>query len=347
MCLSAKVELQGKGHWDQDNMHGLVIIGILGCGILFFLAVRCTARTRPPNALVGMEVVRSENNPLVTFESSGSLAGNINSPSVIRVPKWINAPLGKYYMYFGHHQGRYIRLAYSDALEGPWQIHEPGTLKQFHTGPFSGSIAAPDVHVDNTRKEIRMYFRGGPNTGVAVAGDGMNFTASGTVLGKAYLRAFEWQGAWYAIAKNRNTGWGELLRSPDGLAPFERRGRFIRRMRHAAVLLRGNTLTVFYSRKGDAPERVLAATVSLSIDWREWIESEPIEVIRPEKEYEGTGFPDKPSRYGFATEVRQLRDPCVFEENGKTFLFYTVSGEMGIAVANIRFEIRDARDESI
>ena len=53
---------------------------------------------------------------------------NINGPSVIRVPSWVKAPLGKYYMYFAHHKGSYIRLAFSDAVAGPWTVHAPGVL---------------------------------------------------------------------------------------------------------------------------------------------------------------------------------------------------------------------------
>ncbi|GIS50575.1 MAG: hypothetical protein Ct9H90mP25_0090 [Gammaproteobacteria bacterium] len=42
------------------------------------------------------------------------------------VPDWVADPLGKYYLYFADHKGRYIRLAYSDELTGPWKIHEAG-----------------------------------------------------------------------------------------------------------------------------------------------------------------------------------------------------------------------------
>ena len=39
---------------------------------------------------------------------------NINGPTVIRVPPWVKRPLGRYYMYFAHHMGAFIRLAYAD-----------------------------------------------------------------------------------------------------------------------------------------------------------------------------------------------------------------------------------------
>ena len=30
---------------------------------------------------------------------------NINGPSLVRVPEWVEDPLGKYYLYFAHHRG--------------------------------------------------------------------------------------------------------------------------------------------------------------------------------------------------------------------------------------------------
>ena len=58
-----------------------------------------------------------------------SLGNNIAGPSLIRVPKWIMNPLGRYYLYFSAHKGDFIRLTYADRLEGPWQIYKKGTLQ--------------------------------------------------------------------------------------------------------------------------------------------------------------------------------------------------------------------------
>jgi hypothetical protein len=49
----------------------------------------------------------------------GARGENINGPSLLRVPEWVERPLGKYYLYFAHHQGAYIRMAYADELAGP------------------------------------------------------------------------------------------------------------------------------------------------------------------------------------------------------------------------------------
>ena len=57
--------------------------------------------------------------PIIRPHMDGRMGGNINGPSLIRVPDWIERPLGAYYLYFAHHKGEYIRLAYADRLEGP------------------------------------------------------------------------------------------------------------------------------------------------------------------------------------------------------------------------------------
>ena len=70
------------------------------------------------------------------------MGDNINGPSLIKVPDWIENPLGQYYLYFAHHQGTHIRLAYADRLEGPWTTHAPGTLQleDNHQSKFGTSV---------------------------------------------------------------------------------------------------------------------------------------------------------------------------------------------------------------
>ena len=148
-------------------------------------------------------ISRVKSSPLITSSSSSSLGDNINGPSVIRVPQWINDPLGKYYMYFAHHSGTYIRLAYADNLEGPWLVYEPGALQLADAAAFTDHLASPDVHVDNDAKHIRMYFHGVINdemvqgTGVALSDDGIDFTVSNEILGKFYFRVWRWGEYWF------------------------------------------------------------------------------------------------------------------------------------------------------
>jgi hypothetical protein len=61
-------------------------------------------------------------------------------------------------------------------------------------------------------------------------------------------------------------------------------------------------------------------------------------VLQPEAPYECTNLPNAPSLAGdVKTPVRQLRDPGLFEEDGRTFLFYSYCGEQGIAAAELTF----------
>ena len=53
---------------------------------------------------------------------------NINGPTVIKAPSWLKNAPGKYLMYFSHHTGSYIRMAYADKLTGPWKIYEGGVM---------------------------------------------------------------------------------------------------------------------------------------------------------------------------------------------------------------------------
>ena len=104
---------------------------------------------------------RFPQNPTVRREMlAGDAGDNINGPSLVRIPSWVTNRLGNYYLYFAHHSGTYIRLAYADKLEGPWSIYQPGTLKLAEAPGCTGHIASPDMHVDEARKQIRMYFHG-------------------------------------------------------------------------------------------------------------------------------------------------------------------------------------------
>ena len=54
---------------------------------------------------------------------------NIQGPSLIEVPDWVEDPLGRYYLYFADHKGLYIRLAYADNPLGPWTVTRRGACR--------------------------------------------------------------------------------------------------------------------------------------------------------------------------------------------------------------------------
>ena len=76
-----------------------------------------------------MRVQRLVDRPIISPDLHPSIGVNIQGPSAIRVPDWVENRLGAYYLYFADHKGRYIRLAYADHLAGPWAIHPPGSLQ--------------------------------------------------------------------------------------------------------------------------------------------------------------------------------------------------------------------------
>lgn len=296
--------------------------------------------TSGPSHWTAQPLIRAEGNPLIRPgmpSLEGSAGANINGPSVIRVPDWVQNRLGRYYMYFAHHEGEYIRLAVAERPEGPWSIHETGALRLEET-PAVNHIASPDVVVDHRSRTIKMYFHGslgknrGQRTFLATSPDGLRFTAAPTVLGPPYFRVFQFDGAYYAIAKRGPVG--ILLRSEDGATPFEEGPVIVPRMRHAALYREDDRLFVFYSRIGDAPEQVLRSEVRLGGPWTRWVASRPIRVLRPEASYEGVGLPISASVSGKATgPVHELRDPALLVDIDAQYLFYSVAGEQGISMA--------------
>ncbi len=309
--------------------------------------------------------------PIIGPDLHPSIGENIQGPSLIRVPDWVPNRLGAYYLYFADHKGSYIRLAYADAVEGPWTIHVPGSLHLAHSGfpaePLAVTdaeladiaarmaragvvishdlreevttphIASPDVHVDEARRRIVMYFHGLETIGnqvtrVALSEDGITFTPQPEILSKSYLRVFRHAGMVYGLTMP-----GQISRSADGLHGFEQGPLlFNPDMRHAAVLKRGHRLLVFWTQVGEAPERILLSEIDLSADWMSWRDSPPVEILRPEHAWEGAAAPLLPSvrstAYGL---VNQLRDPAIFEDVCRVFLLYAIGGESGIALAEL------------
>lgn len=318
-----------------------------------------------------MRVERLLDAPIIEPAMHPSIGENIQGPSLVRVPDWVAAPLGAYYLYFADHKGRYIRLAYADALTGPWQVHEPGSLgieeSGFLTEPPAPSaaeiaaferridgrllhsalheittphIASPDVLVDAEHRRFVMYFHGLEGVGVQVSRvatsvDGIHFTVHRGTIKRTYLRAFKHDGMTYLMAMP-----GQFYRSRSGLSGFEVGPLlFNSDMRHAALLKRGDTLFVFWTQVGHAPERILLSRIDLTGDWRHWHESEAVEVLRPERDWEGANAPVAPSVRSVAYGVvNQLRDPAVFVEDGHTYLLYAVGGESGIGIAEVFFK---------
>jgi opacity protein-like surface antigen len=313
-----------------------------------------------------IKATRSPHNPVIHPGSDEAILGNINGPSLIRVPDWVENPLGNYYLYFAHHQGKFIRMAYADDVMGPYTVHTPGVLRIGDT-LFERHIASPDVHVDDENHVIRMFYHGAGFTGSkhenlnqnachAESADGVTFTCDRVCIGPAYMRVWEWDGITYGFGGG---GSRDLWRTTDFRKPFDRGPALeiegeaytdpsrvqevkqnpddlLNRLRHTGLDLRGHELDIYYSSVGDHPERIRRTTVDIRPDWTEWCGSQATEILRTEMDYEGASEPDEPSTGGASHEpVHQVRDPFLYTESDQKYLVYSIAGEKGLAIAEI------------
>jgi hypothetical protein len=355
------------------------------------------------------DVIRINGGQPIITQSKFTSAGvpdegeNINGPSVIRLPDWIHSdnranPDAKYYLYFAHHAGEYIRMAWTSEIEGPWHLYQVGSdvtvgnrgvldlgdnkiyLDNGITIP-NNHLASPDAYVDHESQQIILYFHSGSSTyvnGVKISGqksyvatsaDGLHFynRIESVILGPSYFRVFKYNNNLYALT-NDGTPYRALdaespwtppsgfdfannlwQKHPDNL--FQRDitddgiSKAALRVRHTAVRQVGDELHIFYSRRGDSPERIQMSMIDLSVgDWEQWDSTyPPVELLHANPGWEAGEFPHEPSEAGNAPEnVNQLRDPYVFEDHdGSLNLFYTGCGEDAIGIAALTYNTTD------
>lgn len=299
--------------------------------------------------------------PIIAVDSFTQLGGNINGPSLIRCPDWIRPAPAKYLLYFAHHEGRSIRLALGDRLEGPWRLQQPAPLeledslfaidapaiedldpaaRAFIERGEDGNyphIASPEIWIDDGQQVIRLYYHGRMHNGlqttrVALSRDGLEFVAREEILASAYLRLFRQDDWFYALSMP-----AQLYRSRDGLSQFEEGPRLTHEpIRHHALLNHRGEWQLFWTRVGDRPERILVSTLVTDGDWQDWRIGEGREVHRARKAWEGADLPATASRYGaIMHRVNQLRDPAIYQEDDRIYLLYAIAGEQGIAIGEL------------
>lgn len=357
-----------------------------------------------PAVQPGFEVERHAENPIIfgglhqqlSAKNSEGEYVNINGPSVIRVPDWVEHPLGNYYLYFAHHKGRSIRMAYADTPTGPWTLYEPGTLRLENSGLLEDTadagtssglqdlwrtfsvhvvrdylllsyratvtdqkvrrqrgihvaanaephIASPEVIVDEREQRLLMYFHGLGRAGyqhsrIAQSRDGIEFEVLDAGVFSTYLRGFDYRDERFLLGMP-----GVIYRSDSLDQGFVPRDRILFEpdMRHCAVWVEGNTLHVLWSRVGDAPESILYSRVDMSSrNWDDWRATEGVEVMRPDRPWEGSELAVLPSLRGeIDLASHELRDPYVLRDSdGSLYLYYVGSGEQAIGVANLHTE---------
>ncbi|QDV06746.1 hypothetical protein Poly30_22610 [Planctomycetes bacterium Poly30] len=299
----------------------------------------------------GVTVARFTTNPLLSVQNvTRETAQNLDrpgiqppfvsfaGPSVIRVPDWIEDAPGQYAMYFAHHKGGHIRVAFADDVRGPWTVHAPGAgvlgLEDVE-GLIEDHVASPDVHVDDARRRLVMYFHGpldgadfDQRTFVATSTNATRFeVASHEDLGEPYFRVFWHRGFAYSPGRL-----GPFARSRDGFTGFTTGPKlFDNRVRHYACVPWNDELYVFYSRMNEGPERIRLRTIDLADpahpglgrNWTEWALSAPREVLRPIEPYERQPGP------------RTLDPNVFFDIDGKAYLFYSGGHEQTIAGAEL------------
>ncbi|MCY4291227.1 MAG: hypothetical protein OXC72_05650 [Roseovarius sp.] len=302
-----------------------------------------------------MKARRALSKPIIHPGLSQSLGENINGPSIVERPDWAHG-CGRYLLYFAHHHGRHIRLAWANSLYGPWHIHETGAL-QLQKTRFAQTppdlpqpewalkhgldahvphIASPDVHVNHQNRQFEMLFHGLDGDGIqktcmAVSRNGLEWNVGETLTEQTYLRRFDFGSRTYAIALH-----GELMQLRDDGAIEHGPRPLSKNTRHVAVMKNGETLDIVFSRIGDRPERLLHVRMAMNGNWLNWkCDGKPVELLRPELEWEGAGLPKTVSHPGPTGFSCALRDPYLFRENGRTWLIYAGGGESALGLAEI------------
>ncbi len=318
-----------------------------------------------------MRATRILDQPIIQPGMDDRIGTNINGPSLIRVPAWVTQPLGRYYLYFSHHKGTFIRLAYADDLKGPWKIHRPGVLDVSESlfaptdppepppdqrpswaetlpgGYLYAHVASPDVHIDEESQQIRMYYHGlldngDQKTRIAYSADGLHFAPRTPLLGPPYFRVVRHKDWIYA------TTWqGRFLRARHWDGPFEVQSdpgpamqlfgkNSSLELRHPALWLKGDTLHLFFSCMGDCPEQIYHCQCELAKEWDDWVFTEPRILLSPQKIWEGSDLPRQPSVVGTATErLCELRDPGIFVDDDQVYILYSGAGEAAIGIARL------------
>jgi len=310
----------------------------------------------------------------LTSEAEEYGYSNINGPSLIKVPDWIDGRLGNYYLYFAHHKGKFIRMAYADNLTGPYTLYEPDimhvddstmSVREEPSSSWSDlrkytswSEARAIMQVGRDAKEayeerIQAKLSSKPSTTPHIASPEIVIDEKSKSIKMYFHGVVEGNIQMTKVAQSKDgldfQPNEEILGLPY-MRTFTHRGKFYgisnftprrkwlydTKVRHCGLYKSKDVLYIFYSRVGDQPERILCSVMDISSDWNNWKASKPIEVIQPTSTWEGALEPLIPSVRGEAeVMVHQLRDPYIYTEGYSTYLLYTGGGEQNIGIKKI------------
>jgi len=293
---------------------------------------------------------------------------SFTSPCLVRVADHLppGTSLGTYYLYFSHHKGGHIRMAFADQIDGPYKEYLPGdgvfrlpkdftytvddasassvfpiprSVSAPPPGPdgadhLSDHVASPNVFWDHATGRFVMYFHTVPQaredsqvTYAATSADGLNWEFHPEVLGSAYFASFRWRGGYYALTTR-----GPIFRSLDAISGFEAGptpSDDIGAYRHFGVWVVGDCLWVFYSRWRVDPETIYVTTIDLSMPFEDWKFTTAVEEPKRALVLDPLdGFADY--------DGRKVLDPFIFEdEYGQLYLLYSADDEKAIAMAKL------------
>lgn len=280
------------------------------------------------------------------------MSDNINGPSCLRTPNFIKNPLGKYLLYFAHHSGEFIRIAYSEDIFTGWKILDHKINNVSKETEFHDHVASPDVYVDNIEKSIYMFFHSRikgsrkQQTFLSKSNDGINFAlVKGDLNLPFYFRHVTIGTKTFAVTKGGNlyinmvspvaNTWRALNNVNTGKSNKEAMHNSSGSIRHASLIYYMKIFIIFYSKIGDSPERIYAAKI-VENEKGLWLMSNEFEITRPELNFEGANLDIEASVAGPSLkEENALRDPYVMQDGEDYFLFYACAGESGIAVGKL------------
>lgn len=279
---------------------------------------------------------------------------NINGPVCFRAPEWLKNKLGKFYLIFSDHKGEYLRLAYSNRINSKWKISKYKILELKKKNKILyDHIASPEVYLDSFNKEIILYFHSRSKklgrqqlTFVATSKNGINYKLKNlNPVAPFYFRIFKYNNIYYGLTKG-----GDLFSSKNKFLNFKFKKNIFNKyndryhnkrgsIRHLCLLIREEYLEVFFTKIGDKPERIYRGILNLSNNEKNWKVTKIKEILRPTKVYEGSKIKLEKSEPGPSKKIENaVRDPYILNDENKTYLFYSVKGEKGIALAKINYE---------
>ncbi len=278
---------------------------------------------------------------------------SICNPCLIKTPTWFKNKLGKYYLYFADHKGKFIKLLYSDHLDKGWKFFNKKILQINTKTKYDAfnHIASPEVYINNNEKKIYMFTHShsrskiGQWTYLSLSKDGLSYISKfDQPLAPFYFRLFKYKKYYYGIvkggdlwrSKNIDTKYTQcqnLLSKKKSASTLHNKNRSIR---HLGILREKENLYCVFSRIGDCPERIFYTKFHLSKNYSDWKFQKIKEILRPTFPYEGSNLKLKKSKPGDAPKAENaLRDPYLFKNKNKTYLIYCVKGEKNFALSEI------------